>query len=347
MTSRRILLIEYVDATGAAARDVRVRAAALNHAGYRVRSVVVERSHAWGLHVSPSGAAGIDRMHDDAEGRERLSGIRDELRPDTILVASAAPGGGIVGQWVGDAPDARWWPTAIGTRSPRSVDAPGKSAAWTLRALDSGEGTAPALYWSSLEYSRLRRNQLPLWDGEYVLSPAPLAGRSGDTVLSAFNQLCARNDELDFVVLADPQPAFVERARQLGISLRVHFAGMAPRDAEISWLSSASCALMVGDGPLSGGLVLRALACGCPLVPVAGGALADALQPWLEAHSISPGFMASARQLDALVDAVTRHPRLDALIERGRRLASAATIEAMAAQLMNVLDEDVERRHAA
>ena len=347
MIQRPILLIEYVDAAGAAARDVRVRAAALNRIGCTARTVIVERHDAWGLHPSPSGAAGIDRLHDDDEGRSRLSAILDECDPETILVASASEGGGVVGRWLHDEDDARWWPTAIGGAPSRAATASGGMRSGPLPSLDVAATPIPGLHWSTLEYSRLKRSQLPLWDGDYVLSPAPLAGQSGETALRSFAELCESNAELDFIVLADPQPTFVNLAKQLGIGLRVHFAGVAPRDAEISWLTSAVAALIVGDGPLAGGLLLRALACGCPLVPVSGGALADHVGPWLESNGLGVGYIDSQSGIDVLRSVVSRSVRLSAMIDQGRRLAEAATVEATAARLAAALDPDVGVRRAA
>lgn len=306
-----------------------MRTAVLHAAGHAVRAVVVD--------PRLTRVPGVDTVPDDELGRTELREILEDADPDQVLVASAAPGGGIVGRWVSDVEQVHWWPTAIG--SSRATTGP-------LEALPS-DVASPGLHWATLEYSRLRRSQLPLWDGDYVLAPASLEGRSGELAVRAFGQLCDVNDALDMVVLADPQPRFVDLARELGIGLRVHFAGRAPRDAEIAWLTSATAVLIAGDGPLSAGLLLRALACRCPLIPVVGGALTDEVQPWLAAHGLESGVIAREGDVEVLCQAADGALERDRVLDRGRALAHAATTALAASRLEAAFAAEERARRSA
>jgi hypothetical protein len=208
------------------------------------------------------------------------------------------------------------------------------------------DGPAPGVAWSAFEPPRPGRGHLPAWDGDYLLVPAALGGASGTLVLDTFAALLEEHPGLDLVVLADHQPGFQQMARGLGVGQRIHFAGPAPRDAEMAWIASASCTLVSGDGPLSGGLVLRALARGCPLLTVEGGSAADELAPWLEHHGCLAGRVERAGGVGTLERAIAREPAVARALERGRAVAAAATPRSLAERLAAALLPSGERRAA-
>jgi hypothetical protein len=363
VNARRILLIESLEAAGAAARDAHARARALLAAGYEARCAIVEPAGARALHVAPvrkdtlvvqAGARG------QAILREWVAGSA----ADAVLVASAVPGGGGVGCWLarGSEPRAWWWPTGVSARAgdtdAAAADADGDPMGSLRRAgplpvlPGAGHAAGAAEPWphacagleaSVLVEGRLSRTPLPLWDGDYLLVPAALGGAAGTAAIEAFAALCEAHDGLDLVVLADPQPAFERLARARGIGFRVHFAGPAPRDAELAWLGAATAALIAGDAPLSGGLVLRALARGCALLAAPGAATAAPLESWLAARGLDIG---AAR--DSLTGRLERaFSRDSAWRERARAATERHGIEAAAGRLAFALDAALARRRAA
>ena len=347
MTATRILLIETLDAAGAAAHDARTRARALHAAGFEARCAIVESDRSDALHAARASADALV-VSANAAGRTALRGWVAASQAGAALVASALPGGGAPGRWLaGAGTRAWWWPTGLAA-------AGGGEAAVRSGALPVLPGVGPdggagapwpdacaGLEASVLADARVSRGQLPLWDGDYVLAPLPLSGAAGLAALDSFAALCGAHDGLDLVVLADPQPAFERLARERGIGFRVHFAGAATRDAELAWLSGASAALIAGDAPLSGGLVLRALARGCPVLAAPRAASAAPLEAWLAARGLgfgAPRTPLAARCARALTpDAAWRTRVAAALALHG--------IEAVGGRLAHALDP--RRRHAA
>jgi hypothetical protein len=256
-------------------------------------------------------------------------------RAELALVAAALQGGGAAARWLPPAQPARWWPTGLGAAPPtrrltwgrpRELELLGASG----RAAPERDAAAIALDLALIDQRQAARRHLPLWDGDYVLVPAPLGGASGEALLGAFAALARVRDGLDLVVLGETRPEPERRARRLGVGTRVHFVGAATREAEWAWLKGAA-ALIAGPGPIAAALALRALACGCPVLDADGAG--DRLHAWLAARGASsgpPGLAALARLVD-------RDTGVGAAIERGRRAAAAHTPGALAARLAAAL----------
>jgi len=360
LNSTRILLIESIDAVGANSRDLRVHASTLLHAGCRVRNAAIESIHAAPLHGAPEPSGDLLVVRPDARGRAKLAAWL-ENEADAIIVASAAEGGGEAGRWIEAASPlpAWWWPTGVTPASPAAAHAGASRsvAARTARWIAAGplpmlpitvpsRSVCAGLDASVLDAPHARRGQLPLWDGDYVLSLTALEGAAGTAAIDAFASLCAMYEGLDFVVLADPQSEFERLARARGIGFRVHFAGEAPRDAEVAWLGAASAALVAGHAPVSGGLVLRALENGCAVIPSTGAATAAAIDAWLYAHGIAGG-ASDAPFAERLAQVVGGDARERTRRAAGQRLARAAGPEALARRVGDALDSALRRRRAA
>ena len=175
---------------------------------------------------------------------------------------------------------------------------------------------------------------LPLWDGDFLLAPTGLAGPSGAATLAAFAEVAEEWSGVDLVAWADPAAEVERRARTLAIEMRVHHVGSPPRPAEWSWWSQASAAILTGSARLSSGLVMRALAAGCPLLWVAPSGPASGLAAWLAERgclTVVPAEPAAvARTLEALLE---RGVEVEAAIEQGRELIGQQDGAAFAARL--------------
>ena len=128
-------------------------------------------------------------------------------------------------------------------------------------------------------------------------------------------------------------------ARQLGIGTRVHFVGSAPREAEYAWLGAAAATVLAGDAPISAGLVLRALACGSPVLPIGSRGHAARVRAWLEKQHgrALPAGEGHARPAAELEWWVERGAAVGEAIGRGRALAARHEPEALAARLADAL----------
>jgi hypothetical protein len=306
-----VLLVEVLGPAGSDAADTRLRASVLRHAGYAVREVVLPASA-----VESGSFAGP------------LVATHAQAAPRTVVIAAPRAAAGTVLAAL-PAADVRWWPT--GLEDPAGPLAAAGRAAATLFA-DGGD--LPALEAAPLR-PPVERERVSLWDGDYVLVPAPLDEAGGAGLLAAFAGVAEDEPGLDLVVLADPQPRFARRAGRLGISTRVHFAGPAPRTAEHTWLASASAALIPAGGPVAASLILRALAAGCPLLPAGGTKGGSRLAAWLAARGCLPatawrdggdtaGWLASVLEPDA----ATRRA-----VERGRSLVPSHQAAALAVRI--------------
>ena len=338
MTLAPVLLVESLDAVGSAPEDAFLRAAALRSAGFSPQVLV----------LAPPGARDADLDRLDAGGapvvpwRDGRLAIRSALaeRPAALAVVAAATAAAEgVARWLPAGLAARWWPTGM-------IAAPTRRLPWLLaRGLESLPGTpacspgqtaelGAALEWAVVDEGALERRRLPLWDGEYLLAPAPLAGSPGQELLVAFATLAAERDRLDLVVLADPQAPFERLARSLGVGTRVHFAGLATREAEWTWLAPATAALFAGPGPIAASTVARALALGCPVVPIGSSGIAPGLGAWLAGHGAGK---VCESALAGLADAARRGAEVQGGIERGRSLAADCGREALARRLAAAL----------
>lgn len=312
MPPTRAWLIEQLDAHGSAPVDAALRLAVLRAAGIDADAVLLAAADD---DVS-SGDGGsfrpLARYRADAAGHQALTERVRAERPAAIYWAAASPNGAFA-RLADREPSLLWWPAGSGTppRIARSLAVDG--VPWT---------------WTPVDIGRLARPRLSLWDGAYVLAGMPLAGRAGSRLLEAFADVADGADALDLVVLAHAQGEFEAIASRLGIGPRVHFAGPAPREAEVAWLQSARAVLFAGDAPLSSGLPLRALACGAPVLAL--GEPLRALADWLRSRGV---FEPAEDVRVALAEALTRTPAARARAERGRAVAAELTPEAIGARL--------------
>ena len=323
MRRPRVHLIECLDSAGAAAADAALRADALERTGVTVRSLVVrDDSHSGG--PSPHGSAWdeegrSDVLSLDARTRATISEWMNKGQPDQVIIASARPGGGAFAEAIPPSLEVSWWPTGTWGTSPAPASSEAAYPHLARRAIASGAAPEAVLDWSVFDGDGMSRRRLPLWDGDFVLAPVPLSGEAGTLALQAFATLAADWSALDLVVLAHPQTALERKARELGVGTRVHFVGPAPREAEWVWWSTACAALFAGTGAISGGLVLRGLAAGCPLL-VAANESNCPIARWLAGQGALTGAEgSSAARLAALLEqAIDRLPAVQLAIDRGR-----------------------------
>jgi len=225
-----------------------------------------------------------------------------------------------------------WWPTVVAGSGAEPV----AGGALPLVAPVADAATA-ALELAVIE-PPLARAPAPLWDGAFVLAPAPLDGAEGARLLAAFAAIAEARPELEFVVLADPTPELTATARSLGIGWRVHAAGFAPRDAERTWLASATAVVLPTARPLAAAVVLRALAAGRPLVVDTAAPGAAPLTAWLAGHGLAPREPFTALAAAAAGDAASR-----AASARGRVVAAAHVPDALAARLAAAAEPRLRR----
>lgn len=336
---RRILLIESLDAAGAAAADVRARSRALESSGATVRSVVVDLKLESEL-VRPDSTE-VPVTHGFASGKREVLGLYEKFRPEIVMVASAIPGGGPVARWIPGGVPATWWPSGLdGVEPSRSHLKPEPAFLPALGRADrpGAPDASEALDWTVHEGDRPVRTRLSLWDGDYLLAPVALGGSAGADVLHAFAAIAREWDTLDLVVLADPQAEFVRLARTLGIGTRVHFAGDSPREAECIWLASAIGVVLAGEGALSSGLVLRTIARGRPVLAHGSAGATRAVRAWLDRHLCTLG-NGEADDLSAMIEQlIARSDAVEDVIARGRSLAARHEPEVIAARLAGALD---------
>ncbi len=331
MSAPRVLLVESLDAAGSDSADARGRRAALRAVGAVVRVATLAPGRggsAWDPHVAMATAGAVVEWDTRPAGRAALRQFARDGRFDLILVAAATPGGGIPARELARAAPARWWPTGVARPADwlRRLGLGLAGALPPLAAVDRepDEHEPAGLAWSSVESGHRGRARLTLWDGDYLLAVLPLAGREGSRVLAAFASLAPAWSGLDLVVLAEPQPAFEREARARGVGTRVHFVGPAPREAEWAWWTHASGAVLAGRVALAGGMLLRALAAGCPLLLASPAGPLRAIATWLERHGCMP-WSADGGRADlatALARMLERGPVVEEAVARGRALAA-------------------------
>jgi len=334
-----ILLIESLDAVGSSADDARARLSALNQAGFTAHALVVAAGRSPTARPGESG-----RQTQWIEGHAALAAAARTSQaraPHALaLVASGPIEAGALARALPPGLEARWWPTALAAAN----SAPGAFAAGVLRPSPPAL-TLDALEGAIAEPARGGRSH-PLWDGDYVLAPVPLAAPSGTAVLEAFARAARERSALDLVVLADPQPEFERLAQALGIGVRVHFAGPAPGPAEASWLRAAAAVLLPAEATLAASLVLRVLDAGALPVVVGGGAPADILRRWLSARGCAagagaPGTWGAAESLGWVLD---RGSAVETAIARGREEAGRHRPGAMTERVRAWLPEIAPHR---
>ncbi len=334
----RVLLIDSLDAPGAYPADIAVRARALSALGTVTTCAV------------PTGFGALE-AHAAAAARSAVADRMAQVRPDVVVIASCAASGGALAREV-SANTVWWWPTGIGAAPRRwSLWPAGRPSVAMLKDASSAADTphrvpgAEALDWAAHDALERPHSKLPLWDGRYLVVPAPLGGDAGRVLLQGFAELDARWDRVDLVVLADVQEEFLAHARVLGIGTRVHFAGPATADAELTWLGGAAAVALAPAGPLAASLVLRALARNVPLVVL--GPLAVPIQAWLTDRGALP-LPWTAAKLPARVmmsDALERERAVEAACARGIEVAHRHGAAALAARLGG--ERPATRRRAA
>lgn len=340
-----------MDAVGADPADTRARAELLRAGGARVTALAAgpgldpeSAKPARGLHVTASGAAAVEAI------RSRVA----DVRPDLALVASAERGGGELARALPASVPALWWPTGTECATSRgwfgmlARSLRGRVLPSMFGAELPWEGAVAGLAGSSLEGPRGRAPILPIWDGDIVLAPEGLDGPGGALVLSAFASVAEEWSELDLVTWSHPRDSVEAMARGLGAGARVHQVGPPPRMAERAWCSHARAVLLAGDVRLSGGLVLRALAMGCPLLcvgPAPGFApLAEALASRGCATVVERSPPAVAEALALVLEC---GPEVKRAIALGRDLAATHDGSALGEWLVGGLGLPGLRRAAA
>ena len=318
-SNTRILLVEHLDAIGASLSDLRPRALVLKHLGAEVRMMAL------------SSEADHDLQHGTAEQRQSDIPLLDESRggeavrhaaeawdADAIVWASATPGGGEAVRALAPRPAAWWWPS--GWAAPRA----GGSLAALAPGLTPGDACV-------IDGERPRGARLSLWDGPYALAASPLRPADAEHLFDGFARATEQRDEVDLVVLDDPDAELEALARAAGIGQRVHFVGRSPREAECAWLQHARVAFVSLQRPLAAGLVMRALAAGCPLLPV--GAASEPVSDWLRERGAAWSKPGRARLgWDTIAAALGRTPAVETAIARGRTHASEPNIASLASR---------------
>jgi hypothetical protein len=166
------------------------------------------------------------------------------------------------------------------------------------------------------------------------LLPEGLDEVGGPIAVAAFASLADEWSELDLVTWSHPPGAGEARASESGSGGRVHHVGPPSRMAEWAWWSQARTVVLTGCGALSGGLVLRALSAGCPLLFVGGSApfarLAEELMEQGCAWHVTADERVVAAELSRLLD---HGPDVAAAVERGRMLAARHDRSALATRI--------------
>jgi hypothetical protein len=332
----RVLLIESLDAIGSAPVDARQHAAALRAAHFAVEGVVLGGDRhddlLFPLHERRVGT-GFDVLDAGADGLAALTRRVRTSRAEIVLWAGATPGGGAAARALPEGTRAMWWPT--GHADARAEHGP-------LAALD--ETLAPVAGCAVAEDPE--RRLLPLWDGPYVLVPAPSSAATAAAMISAFARAAEGRDEVDLVVLDHPEPALAALARRAGLAQRVHFVGPSPREAEHAWLGASAMVLLPGEAAIAGGMLLRALSCGCMMQPV--GAAAAPLAAWLRSHGLAwtnePGEEALASAMDAALESETG---VQGLRARARAVAAEYGIGALGERIAGSLRGGTAREREA
>jgi glycosyltransferase involved in cell wall biosynthesis len=323
-SNARILLVEHLDAIGASLADLRPRAQVLKQLGAEVRMMALtsEADHDLQHGTAERRQPDIERL-DESHGGDAVRHAAEAWEADAIVWASAAPGGGESAQALGSRSAVWWWPT--GWSASRTSGA--------LAALAPGLTPGDACV---VDGERPRGPRLSLWDGPYALAASPLRPADAEHLFDGFARATEQRDEVDLVVLDDPDAELEALARRAGIGQRVHFVGRAPREAECAWLLHARVAFVSLQRPLAAGLVVRALAAGCPLLPL--GSASEPVSEWLREQGAAWSKPGRARLgWDTVAAALGRTPAVETAVARGRARASEPNTAALASRFAGVL----------
>ncbi len=344
LAAERVLLIDCLDSQGSRTIDAAARGRALALCAGEVEILTIDLRDG-----APAPARSL---------AAQLAGACARLTPDRLVIASALPCGRDIVRAMPRPAAAVWWPTGL-------PQAPRPSRAWTPfgsgaaavpslhdcdgagTAADPGVATAAALDWAVHEDSGVARARITLWDGRYLLAPVPLSGVPGHELLRAFAALDARWNRVELVVLGAADPAFHHAARRLGIGARLHFAGAATADAELTWLASAAGAMFATDAPVAASLIVRAIACGTPVF-VAGSRLANAVNPWLAHHGTLPAsWPLDPEPLRVRLESLLDHDHeLEVATRQGRAIAARHQTRALSVRLAVALGRPPRSRAA-
>lgn len=336
----RVLLVESLDAAGSDRADARDRCAGLRALRAVVRVAVIHADGAppvIGAEQAIATPGAFAEWDASPAGLAQLREFAREGRFDVVLVAAANTGGGHAARALPDGLPVHWWPTGLasapGWGARLGFGRGGRHPALASPS-SSGDAATPAgLAWSSVGARPAGRGRLTLWDGEYLLAPLPLSGESGSRLLAAFAALDGEWCGLDLVVLAEPQPSFEREARARGIGPRVHFVGRAPREAEWAWWMHARAAVIGGGGAVAGGLLLRGLEAGCPMMVVRSDPTGMAIAGWLERHASRVSPRAGEVTGDTLARLLGRDAAVENVRAQGRALAAEHDWNRLAARL--------------
>jgi hypothetical protein len=340
----RVLLVESLDAAGSDRADARDRCAALRALRAVVRVAVIHADG--GQSVVGAGQAiatpgAFAEWDASPAGLAQLREFAREGRFDVVLVAASSIGGGPAARVLPEGLPVHWWPTGLAAApgwSARLGFGRGRRHPALASPASSGDDATPAgLACSSVGALPAGRGRLTLWDGEYLLAPLALSGTSGSRLLAAFAALDGEWCGLDLVVLAEPQPAFEREARARGIGPRVHFVGRAPREAEWAWWMHARAAVIGGGGAVAGGLLLRGLESGCPMMVVRSDPTGTAIVGWLERRASLVGPQAGEVTAETLARLLGRDATVDHVRTQGRALAAEHDWNRLAKRLVAAL----------
>jgi len=226
---------------------------------------------------------------------------------------------------------------------------PGALSVWPTRLGPQATSNQRALRCAVAARPRAPRTRTPLWDGNYLLAPAALAGEAGRVWIDSFATLAVEQDMLDLVILAEPEPDLQRLARARGVSLRVHWIGASPLRAECLWMACASALLVGGELPDASAL-LRSLETAVPLLVAGADPATTSMSEWLTEHGAAStlGRPAVAPALVALRAAIARTPEMRLVASRAAALSDRHLPERIAPVLRaSLLDGSADARRAA
>ncbi len=322
MPASSVLLVECLSGLGAHEADAALRVRALRKAGLSVHVMLVEGTTA-GERAQAISAAVARAVAEQPAVVCVVSPDAEWRAFDRALPASLPR---------------QWWPSLV----PGSGGEP-----------EPGAATAPVSVASSTSYRTValdcapvrvarERGPVALWDGDFVLSPGPLKGVEGERLLRAYAEAIEERPELDLVILADPDPVMHEFAHSIGIGWRVHSAGESPREAEHTWIATASAVLLPLSEPATAGLVLRIMAAGVPMILDSSLHAARSLAAWLGATHAGV-----APPEAALAAVLRRDPRVREASARARLRAAGHEPEALCARLALATGGEARRSREA
>ena len=323
MPASSVLLVECLHGLGAHEADAALRVRALRKSGLPVHVALVE------------GTSASERAQAIAAVITRAA----KEHPGMVCVVSSEAEWGAFDRALPASMPRQWWPSLVpgcgGEPEPGAA-----SAAITVAAGTSHRTVA--LDCAPVRVAR-ERGPVALWDGDFILAPGPLKGVEGERLLRAYAEAIEERPELDLVILADPDPVMHEFAHSIGIGWRVHSAGESPREAEHTWIATATAALLPLSEPVTAGIVLRLQAAGVPLILDSSLHAARSLAAWLGATHAGEGSPEAA-----LAAVLTRDPRVREASARARLRAAQHEPEALCGRLaINVGGDERRTREAA